>query len=499
MSVKSNVTVLYSVFEDNSAVVGGTIFHTNCDVEFNCSIEEIISTSIDLPYSICTSRIEEKRGVSTHDSTYSLDVNLMNISHCKFFNNYATGPSIGDGVGDVVSELFVPKFGGGVMYALLTDVFISHSEFINNTAKNGGGGVVYADIVNISIISSQFINNSVYHGQGGVVFVREQVNIIVTHSNFTNSSASLGGIVSLGRPLYATVEITHSQFTNNKAISGGIIDFGVHNRSLAKITISHSVFVNNVVERFGGVVSVAHGDASSRFYQCISYVHIIQTNFIHNQGKVGGVMYTEDCPTYVNITLSKFIANSCTTKGGVMALLSTKQLNVANNEFTSNTAHSAGIAYIEGGVVSIAHNKFYNNTALDGGVFSIKDHCRAAITYINNSATAGNGGVIVIVSSTMTMAHSEFINNRAKQDGGVLWSDDSDRVEITMLRNKFLHNKAFKKGGVLNILKGILTISNSSFDNNSVGNDGGAIYVSQTDTEIIESIFESNRAEVLTL
>ena len=160
--------------------------------------------------------------------------------------------------------------------------------------------------------------------------------------------------------------------------------------------------------------------------------------------------------------------------------------------------------------IQIVHNWFIQNSAIGGhgGVMAtiMQDHImsrsyhqeRTVVTFfsndlINNSADK-NGGVLQVSGYTVSMCNCKFVNNSARGNGSVLWSYNSDHLEIT--GNMFLYNKVLKNGGVLYVLKGvILKISNSSFDHN-VGINGGVVYADQmTDIEIIESIFERNRAK----
>ena len=526
VSIKSNVTTISSVFEGNSAVAGGAIFHTSCNVTVvSYTIGEYVSAKN--PYTDCRSqrRLNIQCGGASEDSDV-IDINHINITHCEFITNYATGPGIG----------------GGAVYVVASNVIFSHSEFFNNTVLRDNGGVLFAAISSIVIKHTAFINNSAQF-DGGVVLAHELADIDITHSNFVNNSAT-GGILALENDnnynfFYVFATVAHSQFSNNNASVGGIIAVNVIEDAYGQITvnISHSEFINNFAKKLGGVVSILNDDtdanSESDFAECGSILNIIHSRFINNKAETGGVIYVEDCDTYVTVSHSIFIENSCSSEGGIMAIHANRRLNITHSEFINNRAQNAGVAFVKFGSIFIAHNKFINNIALSGGVLFIQFIADIKIVYnlfIQNTATDGQGGVMatgmspihsfqqsktvtvmVIVSSNefinnsaetnggvlqiskynISISFCKFINNSANVDGGVLWSDSSD-VEI--IGNKFLHNKVLKNGGAIYALKATLKINNNSFDHN-VGNDGGAIYVDQINTEIIKSIFENNRAE----
>ena len=331
VSIQSNVSILYSVFEGNNAVAGGAIFHTSCNVTVindHCAMEP--------KENYCESGFMEGRlKISYERALKVLATNQMNITHCEFIKNhvtdhyaydiYADGPSIAR---------------GGAAYVVAASVFFIHSKFLGNTAHNSGG-VVYADIARILSKYTMFINNTAPFG--GVVLIREMAYIIIAHSNFiTNSAQGAGGNLYLDNNLYATVTITHSYFSNNSASGGGFITVNVIEDvySETEVSVSYCEFINNFAKNYGGVVNIINDDVGSGkgvpdFYYCTSILNISHSRFIKNEAKEGGVIYLEDCPTYVNVTHSVFINNNSSSEGGVMALFENRQLSISHSEFVS--------------------------------------------------------------------------------------------------------------------------------------------------------------------
>ena len=422
VSIKSNITILHSIFEGNSAVAGGAIFYTNCDV------------TVIIPYCSnniggCESRFRKEITRDSHERGLNdLASNQINITHCKFINNYV-----------IKNYAMDPGVGGGAVFAVAANVAFIHNEFLNNTVLHYSGGVVYTNIANILILNTTFVNNSVHSHSGGILLAYELANVTIAHSHFINNSAPMGGIVKLENNFYATATITHSHFSNNSASVGGVITVDVIDYSKIKVSISHSEFIDNFAKSLGGVINIGGSPLALRYEECVNVLHIIHSRFINNNVRTGsgGAIYAEDCPTFMKVIESEFIESNCSSEGGVLAVHENRDIHIIQNEFMNNRAQSAGIAYINSGRVLIAENNFVKNIATSfGGVMVIESSTIIKIVnnlFIENHATLGHGGVMATDSSlkfeegnikfwsrsTVYVDSNKFVNNSAETNGGV--------------------------------------------------------------------------------
>ena len=188
--------------------------------------------------------------------------NNVTISHSRFVNSRA------------VSD-------GGVVLATDTHVYITDSEFVNNSSPDldydSKGGVVSVDasfttpdsrgIINLSIKHSQFFDNSAVT-DGGVVYASGKVNITIINSEFINNNARRGGIIHVYVPgVHVNITVIHSTFISNSAVGftlyapdiGGVVSIGdadqEPNGGTADVTLAHSTFTSNVATGRGSVLS----------------------------------------------------------------------------------------------------------------------------------------------------------------------------------------------------------------------------------------------------
>lgn len=306
-ATNSNVVIIDSRFQENSAGLGGCIFsefHSNITV-FNTTFERNIATHVDY----CNGG-----GV-----LYTMNGSSLTIHSSHFSNNKAVGGGVlvsRDNVNIVIiNSHFINNSalggGGGVISALNNiSLTITHSDFINNKA-HGSGGVLYAeDNVNITIISSQFINNHVPETNGGptldvgggVVYGERSVNIYIKGSHFSRNSArgaDGGGVLSVRS--HCLIDISDSEFTNNSLLG---IDYGgvISAKFEVLVNVFKSEFTNNVALDAGGGVIGAENN-----------MNIIMTHsrFINNRavGDGGGILYAS-YSVAIKFIHNEFINNS---------------------------------------------------------------------------------------------------------------------------------------------------------------------------------------------
>ena len=206
-------------------------------------------------------------------------------------------------------------------------------------------------------------------------------------------------------------------------------------------------------------------------------------------------------PPAVTATLDKLtISDGYTATGLGGGILVAGKLTILHSSISDNKAYSGGGIY-NTGTLSIANSTFSANTASNTGGAVLNGSGPLTITnstFIDNQA--GSGGAIYANSGRLTVSDCSFIENRAVAapetpggygDGGAIYTY---RTTIEIDATEFIGNTAVA-GGAAAFRSGttITGISNSTFANNHVTNDGGAIYADEP-LVIVNSTFSANKA-----
>ena len=109
---------------------------------------------------------------------------------------------------------------GGVLYAQTSSFAITNSDFANNHAMNNGGALyyVYANST-VHIHNRTFKSNSVEKFFGGAITVFESTDLTISTSSFIANSATDAGVLFTG--LNTLSVIANSMFTNNSVTKNG--------------------------------------------------------------------------------------------------------------------------------------------------------------------------------------------------------------------------------------------------------------------------------------
>jgi len=163
-------------------------------------------------------------------------------------------------------------------------------------------------------------------------------------------------------------------------------------------------------------------------------------------------------------------------------------LVLTNTKFLSNTSNGAGN---RGGAIL---NNFNPNLNL-----LIQNS-----SFISNGLLTGNldgGAVYIATASSAIIQNSSFINNSAIQSGGALYlSGGNLTISNTTFTNNTVTASSGNGGGALyNNSIGTINIYDSTFTNNTQqtsGQHGGAMYLSAGTTNIYTGTFTNNRTTV---
>jgi len=200
-------------------------------------------------------------------------------------------------------------------------------------------------------------------------------------------------------------------------------------------------------------------------------------------------------------------------------LFAIQNMNLVNGKASLN-ANDRGGAAIYGrayGSLKVSNVNFENNN----GPLSASDDCGAVHTIVYKEAifancnflnnNAANGGAVGTIGSSMTFINCVFDSNNATGtggtfskggSGGAIYVDGTDQNGVNnfilICGCKFLNNTSGYQSGAVNIVfyenKGsIATIDKSTFDQNNCSIDkGGACYLMNGDFSITNSVFSGN-------
>ena len=420
------------------------------------------------------------------------------------------------------------KNGDNLVGAITTigNATVSGSNFVNNSGRWGGaisatGAELRKNSSTLTVSNTIFKDNSALYA-GAVYIWGSNYNIVdcvfdnntafgkgnMTPNNNNGGALVVSQVSRFNEPITGT--ISGSKFTNNKAQYGGAAYF---NKGF--VTITDSVFENNVATAEGGAVDFSHASVKDLV------VSINNSSFVGNKAPVAGAIFTN---VDSKITNSNFTKNTA-SKGGAVLNENGAKLTVDNSTFKDNAADSYGGAVFNNGELVVSDSVFDSNDIVNRGSAGV-DYGGAAIynwenakldisksNFTNNIKNYVNGDRLVGAVTTIgnaTISDSYFVNNSGRWGGALAATGGVSGSAINTIDvdgTKFVNNTALY-GGAMFVWASNYTISNSVFDNNSAfgkgdmspnNNNGGALVVTQDNIpvsgKIVNSNFTNNKAQ----
>ncbi|WP_458406148.1 Ig-like domain repeat protein, partial [Methanobrevibacter sp.] len=377
-----------SIFEDNTAFIGGAIF--------NGGVGPIEREMWD----------EFSGEFYTMDVTGFITGNNNIISNSTFKHNYANYAGavywLGNN-GQIGENSYFIENGYADSYARYAEdlyncyaIEITPESYYNDIYRSIGTDEETG--VSQVLISIQGMPNAFYEGFGGAI-------------------AWYGG----------NGKIEYSEFIQNYALNGGAIFacdlYGLSNENEDSfIEITGCFFKNNSAVT-GGAISVY--DATGR---------IQDSKFINNNAS----LEVERASEY------SFIDSLYHENDGGAIFWSGLSLDISGSDFINNSAKNGGAISIRadedgyGEESKISTCIFVNNTAFNGGaIYNEADSVTISGQFENNTAEA-NGGAIYNTGKSLHVYNSEFVFNKA--DTGSAIFDVADKMLIS--DTSFISNKA---------------------------------------------------------
>ena len=438
-----------AVFNNGHLVVGNSVFDSNDIVNRG-------SASVDYGGA----------------AIYNWKEGTLKVTNSNFTNNiknYKNGDNLVGAIttignATVIGSNFVNNSGrwGGAISATGAELrknsstlTVSNTIFKDNSALYAGAVYIWGS--NYNIADCVFDNNTAF-GKGNM-----------TPNNNNGGALVVSQVSRFNEPITGT--ISGSKFINNKAQYGGAAYF---NKGF--VTITDSVFENNVATAEGGAVGFSHASVKDLV------VSINNSSFVGNKAPVAGAIFTN---VDSKITNSNFINNSAAKIGG--AICNVNDLTVENSKFVNNTPQAIhNFKELHLGIETFAD--LQNAIGLVDGILTLDSDIAMtddeAANFVNGVAinkdividgkghtiSAEDLGRIFSIGEgfTVTLTNATLINGKADK-GGAIYNDGS----LTLSDVKLSDNAADSYGGAV-FNNGHLVVGNSVFDSNDIVNRGSA-------------------------
>ena len=219
-----------------------------------------------------------------------------------------------------------------------------------------------------------------------------------------------------------------------------------------------------------------------------------------------------------NVVLKNLImVNGYGIEGSGALLGNSNYLTIINCTLANSSAgENNGGAIYNVGYLTIIDSTIANNTAKEGGAIFTNDALAKGASIVienslieNNIATGndnlGGGAIFTQQIATLSVTNTSFRNNKAEStsSGGAIFISHSTAT-LTITDSEFIANHANGQentgGGAIYMAgtsnyerKGTLTISNTLFEDNTAGTNGGAVYARATTINIANSVLLNNK------
>ena len=386
--------------------------------------------------------IENSTFHGQNDSETALDITKSNLT---ILNSTFIANRVGTcmKIFDVKAESNVSARIAGAILASNSNVNITNSNFLNNSAEIGGAMYING-LSNISIISSTFLSNEA-----------TSTHIQDCGMNYREIACSGGAIITFKSRLIVDGCI----FINNTNLCGGGGAVSIQQKSVAEIRKSE--FHGNGANGSGGALLIA----------ILANVNIENSRFLMNSANSkGGVMFIA-LESEVTGRECVYERNSAKLSGGVTAMDQNSPFRDNSSIFYNNSAETGGVLFVVRSELTLNDSIFSHNQAKEsGGVMHIlQSHQDSEVVFYGRcnltDNSAGTGGAIYAVESTLYVVNSAVISinlNTANDSGGGMYLYRSTLSHGYASVTNISGNKARTNGGGIHAINSMI-ISTQSY------------------------------------
>ncbi len=386
---------------------------------------------------------------------------------------------------------------GGAIYNVGT-VNIYAGELSGNQASYGGF-IYNAREFNVE---AGLIKNNEATAYGGVMFASNASSAITYLGSMEGDNKTInitieGNTAKGGGALYAQnnndiVIYGNTLFDSNTATgkNGGAIC-----NTSGQLQIFYAEFKNNTALYYGGAIYYSYSSTDAETPTIIK-----NAIFENNSARGGGAISLSGSEmTVENVSAT---CNKATTKGGGFAYLSKSTLNIASGTIKGNVCdeESGGAFYLSGSTLDLNGDKdnrisiFENTTTGNGGVI-----CAYVQTEEIVKGQDADGKDIIETISTRSTVNASYVDFRSNESttsspygGGAIYASNTD---ITVDNTIFELNNAIYGGAISLFSSSTLKGDVISFINNIAKESGGVMYTSKSSVEFTNITVSDNSAK----
>jgi hypothetical protein len=401
--------------------------------------------------------------------------------------------------------LSTEEFHGGAVSISHVEVSFSECAFENNVANPPvtGGGAVWIDTSTVLFKACVFNNNTSknYAGAFSAYASRVYVRDCRFFGNRTNvpghSPFSAGGAIHGNS---ATIQINNSRFENNQAgyVGGAIYVVGPWGTPTMDLEIVDSLFTGNIAVRDPGGTKTDPTTGGAVFMEDKVNARFYESRFINNSAQQGGAISSfrsiteiKDCVFQANRAFGSALNGE--SLGGAIIVLSPDNPDQTTNGGTLNrppaevtvtdcliqgqgpgtpSARQGGGIFLAGDThaafgITVQQN---GTQASNRTVATLKRVVFADLVTVDDAGN-GTGGALTAAFTTLKVDSCIVENCSASQYGGgfefVMGSD------VTITNTTFAQNTAGVLGGAVTMFGGALNIDACNLVDNKLTNPGG--------------------------
>lgn len=306
---------------------------------------------------------------------------------------------------------------------------------------------------------------------GGCIAAVAGTSVVATNTTFRGCTAGTGGALSLQG---AVGVCTGCAFEGNHAISSAGGGGAIWLDGAGTVTLTDATCVDNVAEASsGGVISLG-GEAA---------ITVLGGAFDTNLAATAGGAIVARNGNRVTIAPSPSggttFANGSASEGSALACtgLVPCTLEITGATFSDGTATRGGHVSVAAGAVTVTDSTFLRGHATAGSGGALLLTAPGSVLGVTDSLFSANdasdrGGAVFATDTTVDLLRVEMCDNVSVDSGGAAYLELGPTM--TVRNSTWLRNVALDSGGAIRFA-GDGTVSQSTFAQNSAGNDGAAI------------------------
>ncbi len=353
-------------------------------------------------------------------------------------------------------------------------------------------GSVCAEDMNANLTGA----NSHASVESDVLSIAEDDMNILSDQNEGHSFSDLNDIISSGSgEINLTADYTFNEETDKGFISGIPIAKGVilnGNGHIIDAKNKSRIFYieNSMGNAFNNLILKNANDCAIILKGNLNTTNV---EFINCSSDFGGAVYADDS---AYISKNDRFVDCYVSEMGSAIYGSKSYIGIVNATFESARNLVWGFIYVaQDSALEIFNSTFANTSSkyataiYCSGAKGIIDKSKFINLYANRTA----GAIAFTNSNIFGITDCEFINVSSAKNGGAIFTDCKKGSVHISINNTLFENCSSGFGGAYLQLGGGVLINASNFTNNFAEFNGGAVYFSDADSIIENSIFKGNK------